>query len=251
MKVDFKRIALVAVLFLVFPIMANAQEQDEPRLITVSGDAEVKVIPDEVVITLGVETWNKDLSIAKSENDRRVSRIIEIVKSQGVEEKHIQTDYISIEPRYDEQWEHRNFVGYFVRKTIAITLGDISKFEKLLSGSLEAGANYVHGIEFRTTELRKHRDKARSLAINAAREKANDLAKELGQEVGQPHSIQEGYSGWWYYDGWGSGWGYGGRTRMTQNVIQQGAGGPSGTQSGIAPGQISVNAKVMVSFELK
>ena len=38
----------------------------EPRLITVTGDAEVRVVPDEVILTLGVETLDKDLGVAKT-----------------------------------------------------------------------------------------------------------------------------------------------------------------------------------------
>jgi uncharacterized protein YggE len=238
-------IALAIVLLL--PFAALAAEKGQPRLITVSGDAEVKVAPDEVIITLGVETWNEDLEVAKSENDQRVRKIIDTVKQHGVEEKHVQTDHRSIEPRYRDQWEHRTFIGYFVRKTVVVTLKDITLFEDLLSSVLKAGANYLHGIQFRTTELRKHRDKARALAIKAAREKAHALAGELGQKVGKPHSIQEGYGGWGYFRGWGSRWGGG----MMQNVVQQGAGGTAAGESSIAPGQISVTAQVTVSFELE
>ena len=50
--------------------------------------------------------------------------------------------------------------------TFRITLKDTSKFEDVLTESLQEGANYVHGIEFRTTELRKHRDAVRALASN-------------------------------------------------------------------------------------
>ena len=105
-----------------------------------------------------------------------------------------------------------------MRKSIVLTLRDISKFESILSNVLKAGANYVHGVQFRTTELRKHRDEARSLAIKAAQKKANDLAKELGQIVGKPYKIQENPSGWWswYNSRWGARWSGG----MTQNVIQ-------------------------------
>ena len=58
---------------------------------------------------------------------------------------------------------------------MVITLGDVSRFEDLLSDTLLAGANHVHNVEFRTTELRQHRDAARALAIQAAREKAEAL----------------------------------------------------------------------------
>ncbi len=246
-----KRVAklmLVMTIVLSFFCLAFAADQSEPRLITVTGDAEVRVVPDEVILTLGVETWNNDLSIAKTENDQRIQKIVDVGKKYKIKEKHIQTDYISIEPRYKDQWEHRKFIGYFVRKTIVFTLRDTDIFEGLLSSVLEAGANYVHGIQFRTTELRKYRDQARALAIKAAQEKANDLAKELGQKVGKPYRIQENQSGWrsWYNTWWGSGRAGG----MAQNVIQNVA-DPSQSESSIALGQIKVNARVTVSFELE
>ena len=227
---------------------AFAADDPELRLITVTGNAEVKVTPDEVILTLGVETWDKDLSKAKTENDRRVEGTVKVGDQFKIDKRHIQTDYISIEPRYKDQWEHSSFVGYFVRKTIVVTLRDISRFEELLTSALEAGANYVHGVQFRTTELRTYRDQARALAIKAAREKANDLAKGLGQKLGKPHMIREDRAGWWsWYNAlWGSGW----RQGMAQNTIQE-AGASPPAEGSIALGQISVNAQVTVSFELE
>ncbi len=75
------------------------------------------------------------------------------------------------------------------------------------------------------------------------------MARELGQKVGKPHTIMENRSNWqsWYNTWWGSRWGRGG---MSQNVIQN-AGSPSETESSIALGQINVNARVTVSFELE
>ncbi len=251
MRILKNSIMLVAVIgYLLIPVDSSvfAEESPDLSLITVTGDAEVRVVPDEVILTLGVETWNQDLSAAKNENDQKVQKIIEFAKNQKVEEKHIQTDHISIEPRYSDQWEHRKFIGYFVRKTIAITLKDTSKFEKLLSGVLEAGANYVHGIQFQTTELRKHRDEARALAIKAAQEKAVALAKELGQKVGRLHTIQEGRVGWW--SGYGSWWGARWGGAMAQNIIQN-VPSSTETESSVALGQIKVNANVTVSFELE
>jgi uncharacterized protein YggE len=243
---------IVVVFILVFALIAAhpaiAVEDEQPRLITVTGDAEVRVAPDEVILTLGVETWDTDLAKAKDDNDRRVQRILAVGNKYKIDKKHIQTDHVSIEPRYEHQWEHQKFIGYFVRKTIIFTLRDTSKFEDVLTDALTAGANYVHGVQFRTTELRTHRDKARALAIKAAREKAVDLAKELGQEIGKPQMIREDHAGWWsWYNSW---WGsrYGGM--MSQNVIQN-VGGPSQPDSTISLGQINVNARVTVSFELE
>jgi uncharacterized protein YggE len=226
------------------------EETEAIGSISVAGDAVVKVVPDEVVLTLGVETRHEDLSVAKRHNDERVQRVIASAKYLGVPEKYIQTDFINISPEY----EYRNsdidrIVGYRVGKTIQITLRDIEQFDELLTSALESGANYVHGIDFRTTELRKYRDQARALAIQAAQEKAQALAEELGRTAGEPQSIVEQSSGWWssYNSWWGSRWG----SYVSQNVIQN-AGLPAfTTEGGTALGQISVNASVQVTFELK
>jgi hypothetical protein len=71
----------------------------------------------------------------------------------------------------------------------------------------------------------------------------------LGQQVGEPHLIQEVQSGWssGYNAWWGSRWGAG----MAQNVIQEISGDALGTDGSLAPGQISVNARVSVAFELQ
>jgi uncharacterized protein YggE len=245
----FLRMMCVLAVVLAFSSSAFAGDYPEPRLIKVTGDAEVRVAPDEVILTLGVETWDQDLDKAKKDNDQRVQKILKIAKEFKIEGNHVQTDHISIEPRYKDQWEHREFVGYFVRKNVVFTLRDTSKFEDLLSSALAAGANYVHGVQFRTTELRKHRDEARALAIKAAREKAEALAGGLGQRVGKPHMIREDQAGWWswYNNWWGSRWG---RSSMAQNVVQSYS-GQTQSDSSIALGQINVNARVTVSFELE
>ncbi|MBN1137352.1 MAG: SIMPL domain-containing protein [Anaerolineae bacterium] len=227
----------------------NQPSPQEPRRITVTGEAEVRVVPDEVILALGVETWDKNLNVAKSRNDEIVKRVIALAGQYGIEPEHVQTDYLGVEPRYrDGYYEERDFVGYFVHKTIVITLRDLSRFEDLLTASLQAGVNYVHGINFRTTELRQHRDQARALAIKAAKEKAVALAGELGQQVGDPLTIQEEQGGWWssYGAWWGSRWG----GAMTQNVIQEVGGASTLADSSVAPGQIEVTARVTVSFEL-
>ena len=241
-------IALALVLGLTAWTQSEGESQ-KSRVITVTGDAEVRVVPDEVILALGVETWNKDLNVAKGQNDEIVARMLALAAEYGIAAQHVQTDYVSIEPRYrNGYYEESDFIGYFVHKTIVITLRDLTKFEGLLADSLETGVNYVHGIEFRTTELRKHRDEARARAIQAAKEKAIALAGELGQEIGDPLDIQEVQSGWWsgYNAWWGSRWSSG----MTQNVIQEVGGASYLADSSIAPGQISVNGRVSVTFEL-
>ena len=238
-------VAAMAALLILAP---GARAQEEGR-ITVTGEADVRVVPDEVVLTLGVETDDLDLAAAKAENDSRMTGVIESAREAGIPENLIRTDYLGIEPRYDYDGRQRIFLGYWVRKSVSLTLRDIEAFEGVLSDVLEVGANYVHGIQFRTTELRAYRDQARSLALEAAREKAEMMARQLGHEVGRTVLIREDRSNWWSsYGGW---WGGGRGGFMSQNVVQNAPGG-GGTSEGVtAPGQISVTAQVSVTFELQ
>ena len=59
---------LIVALAIIFSLTAWTENQSktaDPGLITVTGDADVRVAPDEVILTLGVETWDKNLSAAK------------------------------------------------------------------------------------------------------------------------------------------------------------------------------------------
>ena len=232
MQKAFWRVMFALVFILIFVAPLWALEKSTPRLITVTGEAEVQVVPNQAILTLGVETGDRDLGIAKRENDERIKRVLALAKKNGVASGHIRIDHIGIEPRYNNG---EDVIDYRVRKTIVLTVQNLSKFDDLLNSLLEAGANYVDGVQFRTTKLREFRDQARALALKAAKEKAKNMAKVLGQKVGRPYTIVEEQ----YEKG------------MIPNVMQ-GAGDSSGAaDKSIALGQISVNARVRVSFELR
>lgn len=218
-------------------------------VITVNGEAEIKVIPDRVVLTLGVETSDKSLITAKSLNDEAIKKILRLTKDYQIDSKKVQTDHLTIEPRYNHDYEQKEFLGFFVRNAIVITIEDIAIFDDFLTKSLISGANYVLGIDFQSTQLRKHRDEARKLAIRAAKEKATALAGELGQKIGKPCNIMENGNSWrsWYGSLWNSGW----RNLSMQNVIQDASGPVNDSESTVSLGQISIKANVTVTFELE
>ena len=242
-------------LIVVASISIQAQQGqlfDERPKITVNGEAVVKVQPDEIIITFGIETWDKNIMIAKEENNKIMKKAVAVIKESGIQDKDIQTDYLSIEPRYGDNYEKRNFIGYFVRNTLVVTLSETDKVEDLVTGVLQSGVNYIHNINFQTTEFKKYREQARELALNAAKEKAEKMAGTLGQRIGDPVQINEGYGGsnWWYYSSW-NGWGYGSRSNyMSQNVMQNIENGSGEISETVALGKISIKANVAVTFEL-
>jgi len=222
----------------------------EPQ-INVSGSAEVKVAPDEIHLSVGVETRDENLDVARRQNDERISSTLAFLKGSGVKDKDVQTDFISVEPEYDYNKSHVRPMAYIVRKSIEIRLTAITNFEGIVTGLLTNGVNYVHGIEFRTTQLRKYRDQARAMAIKAAKEKADDMASALGMKCGKVCNINvNDWSGGWGWPGnnWGVRWGNG---YSSQNAVQNlGDHGGAADSAGetFSVGQISVSATVNVSF---
>jgi len=235
---------LVLFMVVAFPIAASAQNNVEPPLITVTGQAEVRVPPDEVVFTLAVENVDKDMVVASKRTDDIVRQILAIARKNNVKAEDVQTSHISVQPKYntdDLPYESRDkvkrvLVGYEVSKTVAIRLREIARFDDLLADVLKAGITRLSNLEFRDSQIRKHRDEARRMAIRAAQEKAKLLAGEIGQSIGPAYSITEE-----------SGVDY--ARSMNQNVTTT-TGASSDSDSATAPGTISVTAQVTVRFRL-
>ncbi len=231
----------------------NVYSFDDRSKITVSGEAVVYVKPDKIVITLGIETWDRDIVAAKQKNNDILKKAIKALKDCGVEEKDIQTDYLSIDPHWKDNYEKNEFIGYFVRNTFVVTLNDTKQIEDLITHVLQAGVTNIHGVDFQTTDFKKYRQQARELALRAAKEKADSMAAVLGQSVGLPLQINEnptGSGGLYYSSWWGWGWGSRGGG-MNQNVIQDMSGNRSEISDTIALGKISIRANVNVTFKLK
>lgn len=73
----------VVVVGLLFSTRVLAQEAKEPPLITVTGTAEVNVVPDIAQLSFGVETRDRDLALARSRNNTAVSAILAVVRKFG------------------------------------------------------------------------------------------------------------------------------------------------------------------------
>ncbi|HKO58702.1 MAG TPA: SIMPL domain-containing protein [Thermoanaerobaculia bacterium] len=233
---------LLPALLLALPLLA-----DEPprRTISTSGEATVRVAPDQAVLNLGVDSFAPTLAEATRINADVGARLLAAVKAAGVEQKDIAIDTLRLNIRYrDSNRPSKGIEGYDAERSYAITVRRIDRVEETLRAALDAGANSIAGVQFRTTEARKHRDEARRMAVRAASEKAQLLANELGAKVGSPMTITEGSQNWYGY------YGRQNANLMAQNAYQEPSGGGAPPDEAIAPGQLSVTASVSVVFDL-
>lgn len=227
--------------------LAAAAAAESTPTISVSGNAEIRVEPDEAVLVFGVEAMEMDMPAARRAVEAAQARAVEFLRANGIEPEDIRTDRLDASPQWRHRDGERHFLGYQVRQSTAVTIRDMAQVSGLVAGVLESGATHIHDLSFRTTELRRHRDEARRLAVRAAREKAEDMAGELGVAVGPPIRIDEGSARHFLPSPWG--WAAGGM--MMQNVVQvQPSAGGSG-DGAIALGRITVTAEVSITFRLE
>jgi uncharacterized protein len=259
--------ALPICLSVVLSMAAAALAAEPPaRTIKVSAMRAIEVVPDEVVLSLAVVAEDEESPIvAKTLNDKRTRAILAALKKHRIDDKYIKIDCLEMRPTYHPNT--RELLEYSVTRGIEVTLQDFSLLEPVLSDSLQAGANRVSGILFRTTKHREHQIEARRLAVAYAKEKAGHLAELNDLALGKAITIEEDVEGDSHTMGSGGmgGGGMGGMSMsdkgkpkfilagMTKDEKKADAKTPAAPDAGqtIAPGTITVSATVTITFELK
>ena len=223
---------------------------DSSRSVQVSGAAVVYVTPDRALLQIGVQSNGATPDVVRSANAQEIQKVIRAVSALGVDAKDIATDHYIVYPVY-EDYTSMFIKGYRIDNTVSITLRDVNLADDTIIATLKAGANEVQDVQFYSSELRKYRDQARELAMQAAGEKAQALAQAAGAQAGCILSISENT---WsqYYGSW-----RGGRATAlwAQNVIQN-ADPSQGTSlqsddSPISLGQIAVRAEISAGYSLE
>lgn len=208
---------------------AFSQETSEPK-VTVIGTGTVTVVPDQVVINARVEHTGGSAAEVKKQNDKVVNEVIKYLKTQGIEPKDIQTEYIRLNREFNYNSKD---TSYSANQAISIHLRDLRKYETIMSGLLQSGLNRIDGVRFQTSRKMELEAEARKKAVLNARLKAGQYAEALGQEIGKAVRIDEMQSD---------------NYQPMYRVMEMKA--DSEEQETIAPGEMEVTVKVNVAFLL-
>jgi len=180
------------ILFLATSILATttfqAQTAIQQPTIVVNGQGNVKIKADEAVLTIGSDIKGKDAATVKLENDKVISKMIAFLKKNKIEDKNYQSQNISLNRQYDYETKTEYYVA---SQILTIELKDLSKYETIMFGLIEAGANTIHGVEFKSSKTAFYETEARSKAVENAKNKATDYGKALNQPVGKAIYLSE------------------------------------------------------------
>lgn len=177
-----------------FVVGKYVERQDySPVTISVQGLGEVSAAPDIAELTFGVETLRqataeKAMGILAD----KMNAIMETIKKEGIEEKDISTQSLSLSPAYDWDEGKRIDRGFEASQNLRVKVRDLSNIGQILTAATNAGANQAGGVSFTIDDPEILKATARQEAIVNAEEKAIALAAQLGKSLGKLKGFSEG-----------------------------------------------------------
>lgn len=162
--------------------------------ITVIGKAKVTSAADEAVLTIAVENEGADPGQALDTNSQNTNKVVDRLKSEGIEESAIETASVTVYPirTYDPKTGKESLAGYRAQNTVTVTLKDALKVGKVFAAAVEAGATNVSGPVWRLSEDNAAITEALKKAVADARTKAEAVAGSEGLKLGDVLMMNEG-----------------------------------------------------------
>ena len=161
----------------------------------VSGTGVVTATPDVAILTLGVEAQETTVKAAQSEASSAMNAVVAALKTNGVADKDIQTQWYSISPvtKWVEETSEQITTGYSVTNMVTVKIRDISKAGTIIDAVAEAGGDLtrINSINFTVDDPTAYYNQAREQAMQDAKDKAEQMATLAGVTLGKPTYISE------------------------------------------------------------
>ncbi len=229
---------LLAITLLMAATPTFSEGLDDYRTLHVSGNHEISVMPDTAMLSITAYGEDKDADASKTIADKQLRAIISITKKLGVDEKHIDTSAMRLQPRYSyRQNRDRELEAYETSYDVTIKLKALNKLGELLKQLTQSNISRINNIQYTLDDDAVMKEKALAGAMQHARKKAALLAKEAGVTLGKLLKIHEGEQQF-----------SNPQPRMMRAMAMDSA----QTESAVAPpvGEMNISASVTAIYEL-
>ena len=185
-------LAIGLILVSLFSVYTLTKEK-ERNTITVSGSSNLDVVPDQAELYLRIQKTSNDPKEAQAELSKVSNAVIEILKSNGLADKEIETTNYNLEKW--QEWENEKMIdkGYKASHTLKLTIKDISKVGNFLDLAVNNGVNNVDSLRFSLSKEKEKEVKSGLLgtATINAKAKADILSQSLNKKIKDVISITE------------------------------------------------------------
>jgi uncharacterized protein YggE len=172
------------------PRLTRADTGDpQAGTLSVVGTGSVTTTPDTARLSAGVTTQGSTASEAMDANARAMAKVIAALKDAGIASKDLQTEFVSVNPRYDDAGQA--ITGYSATNSVSAVVRGLSDVGDVIDAAVAAGANNVNGPSLARDDQDKLYRDALEKAVANARDKANALASAAGVSLGKIRSLTE------------------------------------------------------------
>ncbi|HKJ80128.1 MAG TPA: SIMPL domain-containing protein [Prolixibacteraceae bacterium] len=185
---------LIFFLFLSFPVLAIAQTNGtQLRTINVKGHAEMEVVPDEMVLTIGIqEYWEEEFEKNTKPEDYKTKVPLAIIEDDLIKKlRQAGIDKEDVKAKNVGNYWRQQGKEFLFSKQLEIELHDFSKVNQLIDLLDAKGIRNMNISELRSSEMEKFEKQVKTQALKNAQEKAAMLLESLGEELGEVISISE------------------------------------------------------------
>ena len=164
------------------------------RTITVSGTGEARRPADLATVTLGIEATAASVAAAVAAAAEAMARLLEALKSAGVDASDLQTARVSTQPQHEyPPNQPPRLTGYIAQNSVRLTIRDIERAGSIIDAGISAAgdAGRLNGIAFGLSRPAELAEEARTAAVGNAYANARTLAVAAGVTLGKVLRIQE------------------------------------------------------------
>jgi uncharacterized protein YggE len=203
--------------------------------VKVFGSAVLRVEPDVASLQFAVSRQVKHPKEAFRETHQAVKGVRAYLSQAGAGD--VAASRITLARTFEYSGGKQLPTGYLARVSFNVLLPDLDRMEEVLVGVVDAGADEIGSVEFRTRRLKEYRAEARRRAVAAAREKAENYCRAAGVSLGAVVSLEDVNPEVLRGSGEGS-------------TTSEAPSDDAGPDRALAPGSIVVGAAVSVVFAI-
>lgn len=152
--------------------------------LTVTGRSEIKVAPDQAVISLQVMAEKMTAAAAKTAVDQKVTQIRKGLTRWFSSEQMV-NEQLRVSPRYryERDTQERSLEGYQARRRIRLTLTQLDELSNILDQALKDGADEVAQISYQNSHWQKLSEQVRLQAVANGQQLAKQFAAAVNKKV--------------------------------------------------------------------
>jgi uncharacterized protein YggE len=169
----------------------NVQSIQRPTGINVFGSYLVRVDPDFATLDFAVTRTEPKARDAFEKARLAAHEVRAYLGTAGIAERDVRTSQITVTNATEFQGGQHRQVGFAARVGFQVVMDDFDRVELVLAGALEAGANAVDRVVWKTRRLREIRADARAKAFVHARAKAEIYAGAAGVRLGHVLHVED------------------------------------------------------------